>query len=461
MKLLDLYHRLPYPGRCLAASLRGFYLDRWRYGAATPRLVEEALERESWSGEEWQRYQSAALAVLLERAAERVPFYRQLWHGRCGDPRRLGDWPVLEKESLRRDPRAFLTDGSNPRRMLPEPTSGSTGTPLTVWRSRRTAIAWYALVEARMRRWNGVARGDRWAVLGGQLVVPATVRRPPYWVWNATSRQLYLSSYHLAPETAAGYLGALERSKVSYLLGYASALSSLARLAEEEGLVAPRLGVVLSNAEPLYAHQRVVVERVFGCPVRDTYGTAELAGAASECEAGHLHLWPEVAVIEVLDDDGAAALPGTPGRLVATTLLNGDMPLVRYEVGDRIALAPPERECSCGRRLPLVASLEGRLDDVVVTPEGRRVGRLDPVFKGGLPIREAQIVQETRTRVEMLVVPAAGYSPRTRAELGERLAERLGPSIEVEVREVEHLERGRSGKLRAVVSKLPHEEVRP
>ena len=89
----------------------------------------------------------------------------------------------------------------------------------------------------------------------------------------------------------------------------------------------------------------------------------------------------------------------------------------------------------------------------------RRIGRLDPVFKGDLPIREAQIVQETRTRVEMLVVPAAGYSPETRRSLGERLAERLGPSIEVEVREVERLERGRAGKLRSVVSKLPQEEV--
>jgi len=460
MSWLDLYYRLPYPGRCLAASLRGFSLDRWRYGAATPRLVEEALERESWNGFEWQDYQSEALAAQLVRATEHVPFYRRLWRGRTGDPRRLADWPVLDKESLRRDPRAFLTDGSNPRRMLLEPTSGSTGTPLTLWRSRWTSIAWYALVEARMRRWNGVARGDRWAVLGGQLVVPASARRPPYWVWNVASRQLYLSSYHLAPETAADYLGAVERSKASYLLGYASALSSLARLAEEEGLTAPRLRVVLSNAEPLYAHQREVIERVFGCPVRDTYGTAELAGAASECKAGNLHLWSEVAVTEVLDDDGNPVAPGLPGRLVATTLLNGDMPLVRYEVGDRLALAPPDWRCSCGCRLPLVASIEGRLDDLVVTPEGRRIGRLDPVFKGDVPIREAQIVQETRTRVEMLVVPAPGYSPRTRAELGARLAARLGPSMEVEVREVEHLERGRSGKLRTVVSKLPREEVR-
>lgn len=460
MKWRELYYRLPYPGRCLAASLRGYFLDRWRYGAATPRLVEEALARESWTNVEWQDFQSGALAAALERAVRRVPFYRRLWSRRTGDPRRLADWPVLDKESVRNDPRAFLVDGLDPRRMLLEPTSGSTGTPLTLWRGRRTSIAWYALVEARMRRWNGVARTDRWAVLGGQLVVPPSARRPPYWVWNAASRQLYLSSYHLAPGTVADYLRAIERAQVTYLLGYASALSALARLAEEEGLMAPRLRVALSNAEPLYAHQREAITRVFGCPVRDTYGTAELAGAASECKRGNLHLWPEVAVTEILDDDGTPVAPGLPGRLVATTLLNTDMPLVRYEIGDRLSLAPGDWRCSCGCRLPLIGSIEGRLDDVLVTPEGRRIGRLDPVFKGDLPIREAQIVQETRTRVEMLVVPAAGYSPRTRTELGERLAERLGPSMDVEVREVERLERGRAGKLRSVVSQLPREEVR-
>ena len=94
---------------------------------------------------------------------------------------------------------------------------------------------------------------------------------------------------------------------------------------------------------------------------------------------------------------------------MATGLLNPDMPLVRYDVGDRGARAPSGAACACGRLLPRLLAIEGRSDDVVVTPEGRRVGRLDPVFKADLAIREAQIVQETRDRVRVLIVPAAGY----------------------------------------------------
>ena len=50
---LKIYHRLPCPLRVLAADARGYYLRWWRYGPETERLVEEALERETWSPERW------------------------------------------------------------------------------------------------------------------------------------------------------------------------------------------------------------------------------------------------------------------------------------------------------------------------------------------------------------------------------------------------------------------------
>ncbi len=460
MTLLDLYHRLPYRGRCLAASLRGLYLRRWRYNADTEGLREQALERDGWDAGAWRDFSAEALDALLHRAVARVPYYRRLWQGRPRTEwRQLDNWPILEKETVRRDPRAFLADDRHPRRMFAEHTSGSTGTPLTLWWSRATAIAWYALVEARLRAWHGLSRDHRWAILGGQLIAPASQGRPPFWVWNAPLRQLYLSSYHLEPPHVAAYLGALVRHRVRYLFGYASAMATLAGLVEEQGLAAPALEVALSNAEPLYPHQRAVIERVFGCPVRDSYGSAELTCGASECEHGRLHLWPEVGVLEVMADDAEQPLPaGETGRLITTGLLNADMPLIRYQIGDRGVLAT-DSECPCGRGLPVLERLEGRLDDLIVTPEGRRIGRLDPVFKADLPIREAQIVQESLERVVLRVVPAPGYRPADAGDLAARLRQRLGPSMAITVEEVESLPRGASGKLRAVISRLAEEPL--
>ena len=53
---------LPYPLRVAAASAKGYYLRWWRYGPETERLVEEALERESWTSTQWKSWQEERLA---------------------------------------------------------------------------------------------------------------------------------------------------------------------------------------------------------------------------------------------------------------------------------------------------------------------------------------------------------------------------------------------------------------
>src|SRR5207247_6847500 len=89
--------------------------------------------------------------------------------------------------------------------------------------------------------------------------------------------------------------------RVKYVLGYASALDALAREAVAAGRTDVRLAVAIANAEPLLEHQREAISAAFGCPVRETYGMAETVAAASECEFGVLHQWPEVGWIEVLE----------------------------------------------------------------------------------------------------------------------------------------------------------------
>src|SRR5690348_14449081 len=166
--LMHLYNRLPAPARSAAATLRGWYLRSWRYGPATERLVAEAQERERWNAEQWQAWQAERLGYVLHRAATRVPYYRAQWAAR----RRQGDhaswellenWPILEKDAVREQPRAFVADDRDVRRMFREQTSGTTGKPLVVWRSRDTIERLYALSAARTRLWHGVTRSDRWA----------------------------------------------------------------------------------------------------------------------------------------------------------------------------------------------------------------------------------------------------------------------------------------------------------
>lgn len=452
MDLEALYHRAPYPARVVAASARGLILARRRYGAETDRLVEAALDREQWSAAEWHAYRAERLARVLAIARERVPAYRQAATPSADPFESLARWPLLEKATLRGAPRTYVRRDPPPH-LVTEHTSGTTGTPLWLTIDREAYRHWYALSIARWRNWYGVTRQDRWGIVGGQPVVPPGSAGPPFWVWNAALRQLYLSTYHVGPRTAADYVRAIDRHRLTYLLGYPSSLHALAVACQRQGIRPRPLRAVVANAEPVLAHQRAAIHEVFGCPVRETYGMAEYVAAASECDHGSLHLWPEVGVLEVVDGDGAPVPADTLGRFACTGLLNSTMPLVRYLVGDAGRVAPPDEPCGCGRTLPILREVEGRMDDLVHTVDGRVLGRLDPVFKGDLPLEGAQIVQEELDRFRVLVVPAPGYGPAAAESIVQRLRDRVG-DVRVTVEEVHELPLGANGKFKAVVSRV-------
>ncbi|MDH4079251.1 MAG: AMP-binding protein [Nitrospira sp.] len=460
---LKAYHSLPGPLRSVAASMRGLYLRSWRYGPETDRLVEEALDRETWTPDRWKTWQEERRAYVLHRAATEVPYYRQQWAAR----RRGGDkasweylenWPILEKESVRETPRAFVADDCDVRKMFHEHTSGTTGKPLSLWWSRKTVREWYALNEARTLYWTGVSRRDRWAMVAGQLVTPVSQRQPPFWVWNQGLNQLYMSSYHLAPDLMGSYLDAISHYRVTYLYGYPSSLYALAQAVLESDTKDLRMAVVLTSAEPLYDYQRTVIGEAFNCPVRETYGMAEIVTMASECIAGRLHVWPEVGWVEVIQD-GQSIPHGASGELVCTGLLNADMPLIRYRTGDRGGLIDSSESCQCGRTLPVLGSVEGRIGDVLYTKDGRRVSRFGAVFSGDLAIREAQIIQETLDCVRVNFVPTSAFTSCDEQVIMQRVKERMG-DIEVVMQPMTEIPRGTNGKFRIVICRIPQEDRR-
>ncbi len=460
--LLHLYHRLPSPVQNFVSTRHGARLNRLRYGDTFRGELPRFAERETWPAQRWQQWQTERLESLLHRAVERVPYYRRLHaQGKFPIDRVTTDnltcLPLLDKEPVRKAPRDLLADDCDPRRMYAERTSGTTGKPLKLWWSPDTHQIWYACFERRVRNWAHVELGDRWATLGGQLVVAQHRERPPFWVWNASSTQLYMSSYHLRSDFLDAYLDEMVRRRIEYVFGYASSLDALASHAIERGRNDIHFKVAISNAEPFFAHQRRRIEQAFHCPSRDIYAPAELTIAAFECEAGKMHLSPDVGITEVVDDDGHPVPVGETGHLIVTGLLNQDQILIRYRQGDRGALATPSDPCPCGRTMPVLASIEGRADDVLITPDGRKIGRLDPVFKDAIRIREAQIVQERIDYVVVNVVVAENYDESDATAIQNGIRDRMG-AVDVEIVVVDHLQRTSAGKLRAVINKV-HQPV--
>jgi len=214
--------------------------------------------------------------------------------------------------------------------------------------------------------------------------------------------------------------------------------------------------VAITNAESVFDYQRRAIAAALQCQVRETYGMAEIVAAASECTGGQLHLWPEAGWVEVLENN-QPVVNGTPGDLVCTGLLNQDMPLIRYRVGDRGALPAVQKPCICGRALPILASVEGRIDDVLYTSDGRRIGRLDPVFKAHLPICEAQIIQESLDRVRVRYVPSSDFTSNAARLIVQQLQERMG-AVAVVLEQINEVPRDGNGKFRSVICNLSQTE---
>jgi phenylacetate-CoA ligase len=259
-----------------------------------------------------------------------------------------------------------------------------------------------------------------------------------------------LSAYHISAANAQSYITALKNHKIKSITGYPSALTALAEFVRDENLNAPVLQVIISNAEPLFEFQRNVIREVFKCPVINTYGLSELVCGAAECEQGSMHLWLEAGYIEIIDDENDELVAEHQvGRIIATGFMNADMPLIRYETGDRGSIR--RGKCDCGRSFPCLEKIEGRIDDVIVTPDGRKVGRLDPVFKTDIPIVEAQIIQEEINNVRIKFIPGFGYHHDE--ILTRRVQERLG-GMNIVLEPVENIPKGSNGKFKAVVSMI-------
>ncbi len=461
------YDRSPVGAQHALTTAYGYRLA-WRvYGRAYRRHYAR-LERTQWlSRRELERLQLDELRVFLTVAARESSYWGRVFAEHRFEPaavrslEELRALPPLEKETVREAETELIARPAREGdwRTVESRTSGTTGKSLRIVLTRDAWIREHAFRWLH-RSWGGIRRGERTATFAGHPVVPAERLEAPFWRYNAAERQLFFSSQHITAATAPAYVERLRRFRPVFVHGYPSALLLVARQLEAEGEgrgagpggpLRPR--AVYTHSETLLDAQREVLERAFGCKVYNWYGTSEHLGNIVECERGSLHVKLEHSLLEFVRADGVPAAPGEVAEILATGFGNPALPLIRYRVGDSVILA--EGECSCGRSGPLIERIMGRVEDFIVTPDGRQVGRLDHVFKRAERVFEAQLVQERVEELEVRIVPRPGFGAGDQAAIEEELRLRLGPSIALRFRLLTEIERGANGKFRFAVSKVP------
>lgn len=453
-----LYWNAPYSVKCWMASMNARKLDRQRHGKEFDRALQEISEHDKWLPEQFIEYQYQQLRDLIQHAAKNVPYYRKIFAERDIDPcdikdtKDLARLPILEKQVVRQSPDSLIDETRKGDKLIIAHTSGTTGTALNLSRDLRFNSVAYAFSEARWRTVAGMSRRKNRSVsIGGHLVTAPHRTRPPFWVFNRRWNQLYMSSYHLSSEYLCNYVDELRRFRADYIEGYPSSVYAIAKYIIDNGLEPVPLKACFTTAETLFNYHRDTIKKAFGCRTYNQYGCGEQVVFAAECEDGSMHLSPEVAIVEVVDENDQPVAPGRMGQLICTSLINRVQPFIRYRVGDIGALS--DKSCSCRSSLPVLGYIEGRTDAVLITRDGRKIGRLDPVFKGAESIVEAQIVQNDYDKFVIRIVPADDYTDAHGQNIVNNLSYRVGKAdIRVEI--VDKIERTSSGKFRAVICNL-------
>lgn len=457
--MLPLYHSSPYPFKVLLASIHGYRLRWWRYGKDTEHFVLEAHEREHWTSEQWKNWREERLAYMLHNAATHVPYYRDTWQKiRRNNPslswNYLENWPLLEKDTVRNNPRSFVSDTSRYKPLFVDHTGGTTGKPTLIYQGREAVVKWYAILDARLRRWYNLVYSQRWGMFGGQKVVALDQKSPPYWVRNHGLNQLYFSVFHITQHSAKDYVAALKGFRPSYLVVYPSILGTLSHHILKQGLNPPEINAIFCNSEKVLDTHRKLMHTAFNCPIVDTYGMAEMTSAASECQFGVMHEWPEIGFLELYNRQANSFIHSQDqlGEFVMTGLINEDMPLIRYVNGDLGFLPDTSYKCACGRLLPKFGKIQGRANDLIQTRDGKSLYILDTLFNH-LPIVEAQLVQEKIDEIRIILVRDNSYTEKDSQHISNRLYAYLG-DVKITFDFVDKVPREKNGKFRPFVSHL-------
>jgi len=449
-----LYAHLPVWGQNIAVSAFGYYWHNLRFGGNF-RLFEEGYrQRDSFTIEEWQDYQRSQLRLLMTEAVEHVPHYQRTWNEAQKEAALNGELsglPLLEKQTIRNAPQDFINPAIRGRK-LTFYTSGTTGTPVSAIYTISDLRDSLAVREVRSANWAGVSFNLPRATFSGRLVEPNPESNGPYYRYNAAEKQVYFSAFHLRSDTAQNYIHALEHYKIQWMTGYAVSFYLLARFILEQNLSVPPLQAIITTSEKVTLEMRIVMEQAFGCRVYEEYSTVENALFASECENGRLHISPDVGVVEILRPDSSACEPGEVGEVVATCLMRHAQPFIRYRLGDLAAW--DSVPCPCGRSMPVIKEVVGRLEDVVVGPDGRQMVRFHGIFVNQPHVIEGQIIQESLDFIRVKIVPTDIFDGADQADVIHRVQQRLGQGVRVVVDLVPEIPRTKAGKFKAVISNI-------
>ncbi len=415
-------------------------------GRPVGRFIRNLQARERLGRAAFKRMIDTELVQQLRFARTKVPLYSSRpWSQSLarGDPGELSFWPILDRATVRARGAELLVRGTRPGAFY-RSSSASSGEPLRIaWNPHGAAWGWAN--EYRVMLWYGVAPGVRTLLMWG------SEHRLQDWVRNCRG---FLTTA-LTPQRLDEAAQYLLKRRPDLIMGLPSALVMLGRHIRTNYPDAPLPLVPFAKlgGEQIYPFQRAELEKHFGATVVEFYGCTEVGPIAAQCPAGAMHLLSDNVHVEICRD-GEPVRDGEFGDIVATSLSNRAMPLVRCRIGDSGAISPDP--CSCGRPYPVLSQLVGRASDVFMAADGTKVhgSQLGAGLQKLLGstqlgvIRQVLFQQIDPLHWKVLVESGGGFDAALAAQLTELVRISFGQQCGVEIERVSVVPREPSGKFR-------------
>lgn len=439
---------------------------RLRYGKVFWETYNFLQESQWWSREKLEEYQIQQLSRLLRHAYENVPYYRRAFDERGLKPKDIQDFndfkklPFLTKEIIQENLEDLVAENYPKSKLQYSTTGGSTGIPLGFYHEKGVSSAkeWAFMTS----QWNriGYKIGDKRVVLRGNVVHSAN--KGGFWEYDPVNRQLILSSYHMTDKNLPKYIEKIRGFAPKFIHAYPSVITIFARFMKENSIKPfDSVKAILCGSENIYEPQRRLLEDVLKCRVYSWYGHSEQTVLAGECErSSYYHIFPEYGIVELIGNNGQPATEENGiGEIVATGLNNFVFPFIRYKTMDLGVHA--NHKCNCGRGYPLLKRVEGRLQDLIVTKDGRLISLTSLIFaqhfEAFSKIKEMQLIQQKRGELVVKIVKTNEYRSEDKQEIAQKMQRCVNGDLNIRFAYVDHIPRTQRGKYRFLIQKLPIE----
>jgi len=375
--------------------------ETFRFGRNVSDWDTLLAKSENWDRRTLIAYQKEKIEELLDWAEKHIPYYRDI--ARTDDTQSgLKHFPILEKETVRKYRILLSPDDISIGPYEEDKTSGSTGIPLTFLLSKQI-IAKERAFWKRLLRWGGFhPKKDRILTIRGGLGNDRSGREINT-RYVPADNHLLISTIGLNKSSIPCYIEQVNNFKPQVISGFPSVLLLISQYvrANKQYIFSPKF--IHTSSETLFPEVRAEIAEAFQCKILNWYGLNERCATAQECpEFNNMHINMEYGLLEI----HGTPLEDAPnkGYLIGSGFDNLAMPLIRYNTLDIGRIS--DEFCPCGRQSLLLKDLEGRIDDFIITEDGRF---LPPAYFGIMmkrfkKVNQFQVLQEENASITIFVI---------------------------------------------------------